>query len=328
VAWYLLGRAYLLTTTAGQTYSRVVLQRLPIPQFDVELTEADREALASARACLRKARDLSSGPIAQRASLSLGWALELEAQLPSGSSESVLEAVRLYLTVAESIPVYERESSGIFLEAMAEAQSAFGGLSMWKRYWAADVKKRMVALGEFPVPLTYKRRRDWDYSPLLIPLDGKVDPAGWADDQAKVTFRLDPFDADLRWSWVTPNAALLVWDPGHTGLIATGAQLFGVHTWLMEPPDGFAALSMLDRDGDGWVTGAELEGVRLWVDRDGDGVSTPDEVVDLSTLDIRALATSATGTLGRHTLHAQGVRLGSGATLPLIDWISLGARPR
>ena len=79
---------------------------------------------------------------------------------------------------------------------------------------------------------------------------------------------------------------------------------------------------MLDRSGDGRLSGDELEGIRVWFDRDGDGVSDQREVVDLSTLKIESIATSGRQVRGtKHLTNRSGIRLESGIQLATWDWV-------
>ena len=80
---------------------------------------------------------------------------------------------------------------------------------------------------------------------------------------------------------------LLVHDPKHTGIITSGDQLFGSRSFggkkdgrLWE--HGFEALATLDADGDGTISGTELQPLGLWFDNNRDGVSQPGEVKPLS----------------------------------------------
>jgi hypothetical protein len=96
---------------------------------------------------------------------------------------------------------------------------------------------------------------------------------------------------------------LLVFDPEHTGVISSGAQLFGNWTWGGKrraslgtaPADGgawkhgFEALSQLDADLNGKVDGVELEPLGLWFDRNHDGISQPGEVVSAVSERVTAL---------------------------------------
>ena len=53
--------------------------------------------------------------------------------------------------------------------------------------------------------------------------------------------------------------------------------------------NGYQALASLDDDGDGWLTGKELDGLAVWRDTNGNGVSEPGEVKTLSECGIAAL---------------------------------------
>jgi hypothetical protein len=50
-------------------------------------------------------------------------------------------------------------------------------------------------------------------------------------------------------------------------MIRDARQLFGSRTWWIFFRDGYEALSVLDDNRDGQLTGAEMEGIAVWVDR-------------------------------------------------------------
>lgn len=100
------------------------------------------------------------------------------------------------------------------------------------------------------------------------------------------------------------QAPLLVYDPDHTGNIVSGAQLFGNWTFggrrlasanLSSIPlnpaweNGYEPLAELDADGDGRISGLELEPLGLWFDANRDGVSQRGEVQTLSEAGVTAL---------------------------------------
>ncbi len=119
-----------------------------------------------------------------------------------------------------------------------------------------------------------------------------------------VNFKLDPYSDNESWMWRGSEALpLLVYDPEHTGVISSATQLFGSWTFggnglasLVEGHtrgtpwrDGYEALSKLDRDLDGKVSGEELKDIALWFDKNKDGISQEGEVKTLLEVDVTAL---------------------------------------
>ncbi len=119
-----------------------------------------------------------------------------------------------------------------------------------------------------------------------------------------VSFPINPHQAKMYYTWeASPEMPLLVFDPEHTGVVSSGAQLFGNWTWggkrqanlASEPTTdgawahGFEALSQLDADRNGKVDSSELDPLALWFDRNHDGISQPGEVVSLVSQDVTAL---------------------------------------
>ena len=103
-----------------------------------------------------------------------------------------------------------------------------------------------------------------------------------------------------------------MWDPGHTGVIKDGRQLFGSRTWWIFFRDGYEALSVLDDNRDGRLTGGELEGIAVWVERNGDGASQAGEVLTLEEARIESIGVRATTDADGTLMSAAGIRFFSG----------------
>ena len=142
-----------------------------------------------------------------------------------------------------------------------------------------------------------------------------------------VNFDPDGFGAGRLWPWLKADTAILVWDPGRTGQITSGRQLFGNVTWWMFRENGYDPLAALDNDRDGWLTGVELEGISVWQDRNGNGVSEPGEVVPavefgISGIAVKPETSGAGGLSGRN-----GIRRKSGAVLRSSEWVPVAELP-
>ena len=158
-------------------------------------------------------------------------------------------------------------------------------------------------------------------TPIVVRLDGAGPLSSWLDPGIESGFDLDGAGRGLRWPWLKPDTALLVWDPDRTGCITSGRQLFGSVTWWLFFRHGYEALDALDDDRDGRVAGVELRGLSLWFDRDSDGVSDPGEVRPVGEFGIRGLSTRVTGTEDGSPMSAEGVWFDDGRVLPTYDWV-------
>ena len=120
-----------------------------------------------------------------------------------------------------------------------------------------------------------------------------------------VSFSIDARQPDAFSLWkASEKAPLLVYDPTHSGNVASAKQLFGTYTFggkttkvadyqsdAVRTPwgNGYEALALLDSNRDGKLSGKELKDLALWFDQNRDGVSQPGEVKSLSALGVTAL---------------------------------------
>lgn len=186
------------------------------------------------------------------------------------------------------------------------------GVSEAEQPHIARIEKQLAEIKARPLGIT----------PIVFAANSR-DLADLIDPHARVAFDLAADGLGREWPWVTPDAALLVWDPNGVGSITSGTQLVGGRTWNMFWPDGYAALAALDDDRDGELRGKELQGLAAWFDRDGNGVSTQGEVVSLATLGVAALSTAGESH-GREDVAAwqpNGVTFHDGRVLPTWDWL-------
>jgi hypothetical protein len=93
-----------------------------------------------------------------------------------------------------------------------------------------------------------------------------------------------------QWTWINPRAAWLVYDPNRTGKVDSALSMFGNVTFWLFWETGYDALAALDDNGDGVLSGKELDGLALWHDANGNGVCDPGEVKPLSEYGIVALS--------------------------------------
>ena len=137
-------------------------------------------------------------------------------------------------------------------------------------------------------------------SPIVLDLDrsGAIEVTGetTAEDKSgieavgeTVAFDMNGDGVDERIEWIAGTGDGLLVD-NRDGMAATdmdGTRLFGDQGGRFE--HGYEQLSGWDADGDGRISGAELEGLELWID-DGDAIVDDGELVPLSEMGIEALS--------------------------------------
>lgn len=165
-------------------------------------------------------------------------------------------------------------------------------------------------------------------TPVVLSLEPSAHLVEMLDPERVVDFDLRGYGPQERWPWMKPTLGLLVWDPFGTGQITSARQLFGGYTFEIFRQTGYDALAALDDNRDGVLSGGELKGIRVWFDRNSDGRSTPDEVVSLDKLEVKALSVRAVSHDGVHPMNPQGVEFLDGHTVPTWDWMVEPVRER
>jgi hypothetical protein len=115
-----------------------------------------------------------------------------------------------------------------------------------------------------------------------------------------VRFDISGSGTAIRIAWTDPayhNGFLVL--PGTDGLVHNGKQLFGNFTPQPKSvhPNGFLALAEYDKpenggNGDGMIDekDAVFSRLRLWIDENHDGICQPNELHQLSEMNIYSLA--------------------------------------
>jgi hypothetical protein len=164
-----------------------------------------------------------------------------------------------------------------------------------------------------------------DRSPVIFGAARTVEDLVDPDPRHTVRFDLDGDGRERRWPWLRPTTGILVWDPAHAGRIGSARQLFGFVTWWIFWADGYRALAALDDDGDGALTGAELEGLGVWRDANGNGVSDAGEVEPareaLARVEVRPDGAGTVASSGGVLGNPRGVVTRDGRVLPSFDWL-------
>jgi len=106
-------------------------------------------------------------------------------------------------------------------------------------------------------------------------------------------FPLNPHETGRWYRWLgSAEQPLVVFDPEHTGVITTAMQLVGQYLNSNSWENGYYALRSFDRNGDGAVSGDELQPLGLWFDYNRNAVSDPGEVLPITSSGVTSLATA------------------------------------
>jgi tetratricopeptide (TPR) repeat protein len=178
----------------------------------------------------------------------------------------------------------------------------------------ATLRERVKKLESLPRPIT----------PLVVPLAAGLSAADLEDRAARVAFDADGSGLKRQWTWITPKAGWLVYDPQGKGEVTSALQMFGSVSFWLFWDNGYQALAALDDNGDGELTGDELRHLAIWQDVNGNGICDPGEVRPLSDWGIVALSCRCQ----RDSRHPDrimwsptGVRFRDGSTRPTFDLV-------
>ena len=159
-------------------------------------------------------------------------------------------------------------------------------------------------------------------TPVVVPLTDDVDVAHLVDPLARVRFDADG-SLPREWTWITPKAGWLVYDGADRGTIASALQLFGNVTFWLFWSNGYEPMRALDDNGDGELSGDELQHISIWHDGNADGIADRAEVKPVSSYGIVALSHQHVIGDGRRVTASapRGVRFSDGRTRPTYDVI-------
>lgn len=201
------------------------------------------------------------------------------------------------------------DDPGSYPEHLDTNYSVYAGGPYHTRFnRTGDAEWRQVSI-EFPghkvstKPVTCKYRA---ISPIALDLDDSN-----AVERVSGEFSFD-FDADgeaeMVSEWFAPTEGILV-DTRVEGELS-GAHLFGDQGGLYA--DGYEKLARLDANADGWVAGAELDGLAVWIDVNSNAELDAGEFSTLASHEVEALSVS-------HENFVSEARLVDGSTMMTED---------
>ena len=201
-------------------------------------------------------------------------------------------------------------------------EAGVGILRLQKAKGAVLALKEREEVASIENNLPKLRKRGGFITPIILPLTSNASFQRLTATPKRVSFDMMGDGIRRRWSWVTPDAGFLVWNPKRNGRVTSGYQLFGTVTWCIMWKSGYEPLARLDNDKNGWLEGRELEGIGVWQDKNGNGVCDTGEVLTLTQLGIARIAVRGHRKIGGVLSNPQGIVKRDGSTLPTFDWIS------
>jgi len=207
------------------------------------------------------------------------------------------------------------------IDKIVSYEAAASYLAFRKEWWGDLEEDEYTKQAKMIVSLT-KDLPPHAITPIIFSLNKPASLESLLAPETTVTFDLDGTGRDQAWPWVSPETAILVWDPEESGEITSGRQLFGSVSWWLFFDDGYRALDALDDNRDGELAGDELPGLAIWTDANSNGVSDPGEVVPIAKTGIEAISCRQTDTELGMPANYSGLRMTDGRVLPTYDWVA------
>jgi hypothetical protein len=242
--------------------------------------------------------------------LGYGWALEQAGEIAPASAQ-----YRDVLRRAVEQEQFEvAVEAGRYLQGLLSPTAADERAALARTL--ADVERRQEE----------QRRRAplRPITPIVIPVVANAPFAELVSRRAAVSFDLDGSGEERRWQWITPQAGWLVYQGSGERRIDSGTRFIGSRSFWIFWRDGYDAMSALDDDGDGWLSGSELRGLAVWRDLDSNGVTEAGEVRPLGAWGIVALGCASVVHPEGFPYNPRGVVLSDGSVRPSYDWIATG----
>jgi hypothetical protein len=266
--------------------------------------------LAAAMKAYERARNLEPGNLRTRVALAFAYDRAGRWARARGELRHVMYA-GLKLIPAPAAPD-ERNADWETHFVVTEAAEHFAAIAKYRadRRLIARVQKRLAD----SQPAMY-------VTPIVVPLKADVAFEDLTDMTSPVAFDFLGQGRMLKAGWLKEDAAWLVWDPKAKGKVDSGFQMFGSVTWVASWDNGYNALGALDDNGDGFISGTELEGLALWQDKNANGISDEGEVRPVAEHKIVSLKYGHSKVASHLWVASQGVLFEGEPWRPTYDWL-------
>jgi hypothetical protein len=243
------------------------------------------------------------------ARLGHGWTLQ-----QSGDTQG---AVREYRLVVEQAWPGEQK-----IKALMPSQRLFTPEAAGYLIPLLDKNRNAAEISDLRAKQADLEARPRAITPVAIPLTDGVPEHRITDRLARVRFDADG-SSPRDWTWITPDAGWLVYDPDGRGTITSSLQWFGDVTFWLFWSNGYEPMRALDDNADGELSGAELKHLAIWHDRNRNGISEAGEVRPLAAHGIVALSCDSLPGDGTRfaAISPRGARFTDGTTRPTYDVI-------
>jgi len=276
---------------------------------DMAKLAAAKEQLELAIECYKKAVELD--PENHTAALGHAWCVD--------QSGNDMASIKMYRDLIEKAWKTEGKMDRAGLRFHSIVAEAGGYLRA--HLDPVDDKDEILELNRRIRKVTSIRR---PVTPIAIAFSPNMTVDQIENREANVAFDADGTGYQKEWTWIKPAAGWLVYDAKGNGEIESALQMFGSVSFYCFWSNGYQALTALDDNADGKLTGAELKHISVWRDANSNGISESGEVLPLAAYKITELnCNGEVMTSHRDKIMHQpiGAVTSEGKTLPTYDLI-------
>lgn len=256
----------------------------------------------------------TSGVIDHESGFVVGNISDSAVQAEIAKYESMVDSYRHSCTYSNRQMVFDHFESANLVDQSKDAILVGDIDDLTKAYSAQGHTSKTLDVHEYQV---YQINEAYNVSPIVLDLDGdgKIEASNGKylahsdsfKSEGATMFDFNGNGFPVYTEWVGTNDGLLC-RPNADGTI-NGTNLFGTANGYA---NGYDEMSSLDKNNDGVLSGAELEGLFVWQDKNANGIADAGELTSVQALGISSISVNHDNMVGSFVRNGQ--------TFKSFDW--------